>query len=167
MTHSGTFLIPRSADDVFDLVANPESFAPLLPNYESMSMQDATHFALRIAVAVGQINGHATLAMELIEAARPFLAEYRGQGTIAGSQLNLRIEFQITAEAEATEVRWLGEVTLDAMMALLAGNLLEAMGRSNFDLMAERLHDRLRDATSGSPAETPSSELPSDLDFEI
>jgi len=167
MTHSGSFLTPRSAEDVFDLVANPECFVPLLPDYESMSMQDATHFALRIVIEVGEIKGHANLAMELVEAARPSRMEYRGQGIVAGSQLSLGMFFEIARAAEATEVRWQGEVTLDGVLAVMAGSLMDTMGRQNFDLMAERLHDRLRDATSGSPVERPASEFPPDLDFEI
>jgi uncharacterized protein len=167
MTHSGMLLTPHSAEDVFALVANPERFAPLLPNYESMSMLDATHFALRIVVTVGQIDGHVLLPMELVAAARPFRVEYRGQGTVAGSELYLGIGFQIAAEAEATEVRWQGEVTLEGTLAVMAGNLLETIARRNFDLMAERVHDALREASSESAAETPSSGPPPDLDFEI
>jgi carbon monoxide dehydrogenase subunit G len=155
MTHSGSFLTKRSSEDVFDLVANPERFTPLLPNFESMVTQDATHFTMRIAIAVGQINGHANLAMELQEAVRPSHVEYRGNGIVAGSQVNLGIQFQVVAAAESTEVTWRGEVTLDGMLALMAGDFIETMGRSNFDLMAERLQNSLRKEASGSPAEPP------------
>ena len=94
MNHSGTILTTRSAEDVFDLVADPQRFAPLLPDFESMSTQDATHFTLRISIVVGQISGHANLAMELREAVRPVRVEYRGQGIVAGSQLKFAMQFQ-------------------------------------------------------------------------
>lgn len=165
MNHSGSFLIHRSAEDVFDLVANPERFAPLLPDFEGMVMQDATHFTLRIVIAVGQINGHATLAMELREAVRPNRVEYRGQGTIAGSELKLGLEFQITA-AEMIEVKWQGEVGLEGMLAAMAGNLTETMGRRNFELMAERLQAGLRQETPPSGAEAVPDKVSSDLEFE-
>ena len=71
MNHSGTFLTARSAEDVFDLVADPQRFAPTAAGFREHAIQDATHFTLRIVIAVGQIRGHVNLAMELREAMRP------------------------------------------------------------------------------------------------
>lgn len=152
MTYSGTFLTPRSADEVFDLLVNPERFAPLLPDFESMSPQDPTHFTVRIVIAVAQINGYTNLAMELREAVRPSLVEYCGQGIVAGSQLTLRLRFQVAPSDDMTEVYWQGEFSLDGMLAFMAGSLIEPMGRNNFDRMAERLSNSLRPVES--PADT-------------
>ena len=143
MIYSGTILTPRNPDEVFDLLANPERFAPLLPDYESMSLEDPTHFKVRIAVAVSQIHGSANLAMELREAVRPCVVEYRGQGIIAGSQLTLELQFQIAPSVSMTEVNWQGEFSLDGMLAFMAGSLMEPMGRKHFDRMAERLGSNL------------------------
>lgn len=155
MTHSGTFFTTRQPGEVFDFLADPQRFAPLLPDYESMVAQDATHFTLRIVISVGQINGHANLAMELCEAVRPSRIEYRGQGIVAGSQLSLNLQFLTTPSLDATEVKWRGEFSLDGMMALMAGSLIEAMGRRNFELMAERLQNGLRHNTADDPLESP------------
>ena len=157
MDHSGTFCTPRSPEDVFDLLADPQRFAPLLPFFESMVVQNATHFTLRIAIAVGQINGHANLDMELRDTLRPTHIEYRGQGIVAGSQLSLMLRFQVVPSPEATQVSWRGELTLDGMLALMAGHVLEPMGRKNFDLMAERLENGLREKIADEPATAPSS----------
>ena len=89
-------LTTRSAEEVFDLVADPQRFAPLLPDFESIAIQDATHFTMRIVIAVGQISGHANLAMELREPVRPSRVEYRGQGIVAGSQLTFALQFAIS-----------------------------------------------------------------------
>ena len=152
MTHSGSFLTSRSTEEVFDLLANPERFAPLLPDFESMSLQDPTRFTVRIVIAVAQINGHANLAMELREAVPPSLVEYLGVGIVAGSQLNLRLRFHLAPSDDMTAVNWQGEFLLDGMLALMAGSLIEPMGRKHFDLMAERLRNSLRPV--GSPADT-------------
>ncbi len=110
-----------------------------------MAIQDAKHFSMRIAIAIGQIRGHANLAMELREAVRPSHVEYRGEGIVAGSQLNFAMQFAIGRSDEATEVNWQGEVSVDGMLALMGGGMLESMGRRNFELMAERLQDKLRE----------------------
>jgi len=155
MNHSGTFVTARSAQEVFDLLADPQRFAPLLPDFESVLVQDATHFTLRITIAVAQVNGHANLAMELREAVRPSHVEYRGQGIVAGSQLNLNLQFDITSSDEATAVTWRGEFSLDGMLALMAGHLPEPMGRHNFELMAERIQNGLRETSLDDPPPVP------------
>lgn len=164
MVHSGSFRVNRSAEEVFDLIANPEQFAPLLPDFDSMAVQDATHFTLRIAVAVGRINGHVNLAMELCQAERPSQVEYKGQGVIAGGQLSMGLRFQFTATSEGTGIDWQGEVALGGALAFMVGDLLETMGRQNFERMAERLRDRLRQGTQ--PDETPAPE-PAEFDSEL
>jgi carbon monoxide dehydrogenase subunit G len=145
MNHSGTFLTTRSAEDVFDLVADPQRFGPLLPDFESMVVQDAAHFTLRIAIAVGGIRGHVNLAMELREAARAIRVGYRGQGIVAGSQLTFAMQFDFAPSEAATRVNWQGEVSVDGMLGIMAGGVIDELGRRNFDAMAERLQNRLRE----------------------
>jgi uncharacterized protein len=143
MNYSGTFLTTRSADEVFDLLANPTRFAPLLPDFESMAVQDETHFTVRIVIAVGEISGHANLAMELREPVRPSGVRYAGQGIVAGSLLDLKLRFQVASDAGMTGVTWEGEFSLDGMLALMAAGLIESMGRTNFERMAENLQNAL------------------------
>lgn len=159
MIHSGTFLVPCGSDAAFQLLATPEQFAPLLPDYESMTMQDATRFHLRMAVAVGKINGHATLAMELVGATRPSVVIYAGNGIIAGSKLLLKLHFTVQASDGGCVVSWQGDITLDGNLALFAGDLLDTRARLGFEMMAERVRLRLlKDAESSktwAPSATP------------
>lgn len=156
MNHSGRFLTTRSAEEVFQLVSNPERFAPLLPDFESLSVRDATRFTMRIAIAVGQISGHVNLAMELRDALGPVGVEYRGHGIVAGSQLTFAMQFQLTPFQAGTEVNWQGEVAVEGMLALMAGSMIDDLGRRNFDSMAEQLQNKLREDT------TDTSNLPPD-----
>lgn len=143
MHYSGTFLSSRNPEEVFDLLANPECFAPLLPDYDGMTMQDASHFTLRIAIALGEMSAHVNLAMELAGAERPTLVGYHGEGIVAGGQLRMSLQFRVAPSAGVTEVSWQGEFSLDGGLAFLAGSLIEPMGRKHFDRMAERLRDTL------------------------
>lgn len=143
MNHAGTFLTSRTPDEVFSLVAHPEQFAPLLPDFESMAMLDPTHFSLRIAIALGEMSGHTNLAMELVEAERAVNVLYRGQGIVAGSQLRLELHFQIASSEGATQVSWRGDFSLDGGLAFVFGNLIEPMGRKHFERMAEKLREQL------------------------
>ncbi len=157
MIHSGAFLTTRTAEGVFDLIADPQRFAPLLPDFESMSIQDATHFSMRIVIAIGQLSGHANLTMELRDAVRPRRVEYRGEGIIAGSQLTFAMQFDLEPAEAVTEVSWQGEVSVDGMLAFMAASTIESMGRRNFELMAERLQNSLGEEAASSGDQTTES----------
>jgi carbon monoxide dehydrogenase subunit G len=144
MNHSGTFLTNRTAEEVFDIVADPQRFAPLLPDFESISVRDTTHFTLRIKIVVGQISGHANLDMELCAAERPSCVKYRGQGTVAGSQLIFAMQFQLAYAGTETQVSWQGEVSVDGMLATMGSGVIDAIGRRNFEATVERLQSALR-----------------------
>ncbi len=167
MIHSGAFSVRRTTEEVFELLSNPERFAPLMPDFESMVLEDATHFTLRTAIAIGEIKGHVNLAMELVQASRPTLVEYRGSATLASSPLRMGINFRINPQAEMTEVTWQGEVALQGMLALMAGNLLEKMGRQNFDRMAERLQFSLQDEQHAADERKGAAPVSEGVDFEI
>jgi carbon monoxide dehydrogenase subunit G len=155
--HSGIFVVHCDPEIAFDLLAAPERFAPLLPDFESMTMQDATHFNMRSVLAIGRINGHIDSAMELAEAIRPERIRYRGQGTVASSPLSFELEFRITPAGEMTEVRWQGEVKLSGSLAFMVGDLLDGMSRQNFERTAESLRVRLQElGLPPAPAESSS-----------
>lgn len=111
-------------------------------------MQDATHFTMRTLLAIGSINGHLNLSMELSEASQPHRVEYRGQGIIAGSTLHFDLGFQVTPSEGITEIRWQGEVWLNGPLAFMAGDLLDTMSRQNFERMADSLQKSLQDSSS-------------------
>ena len=167
MTHSGAFSVRRTVEEVFDLLSNPERFAPLMPDFESMTVQDATHFTMRTVIAIGEIQGHANLAMESLPATRPARVGYAGSATIAGGPLRMAIDFQIKPREEMTEVVWQGEVTLEGALAMMAENLLESMGRRNLDRMAERLQLSLQDEPLTTGEAQSASAPPAAVDFEI
>ena len=167
MTHSGSFSTQRPAEEVFELLANPERFAPLMPDFESMAMADATHFTLRTVIQVGPMNGHANLAMELRDAVRPLHVGYYGEATIAGGPLRLNLEFTLTPVGSVTEIGWRGEISLGGSLAFMAGNLVETMSQQNFERMAERLQQSLGNVSMRSQEEPGSSALPESPDYEI
>lgn len=167
MTHSGSFSVARSQEGVVALLSNPEWFAPAMPDFESMTLQDATHFTMRTVFAIGQIKGHADLAMELLPMSQENRVEYRGSATISGGQLRLAVNFQLGPRGEMTDVNWQGDVTLGGMLAMMAGTLLDTMGRENFDRMAERLQLRLQPQPPATSEESAASAPLPGPDFDI
>jgi uncharacterized protein len=160
---SGEFTTPRSQEEVFDFLSDPNRFAPLLPDFQSMSMQDATHFSVKVKVGVGNIRGSAELKMELAEAVKPQRAQYKGQGSAVGSQVTVNAGFDLTPNGAGTKVVWQGETSVFGKLASMAGGMLEPLGRKNIQKLIEGLQKALSEpvkveapsAVAAPPAEAP------------
>ena len=79
----------------------------------------------------------------------------------------MAISFQLSPRDEMTDVKWQGEVTLGGTLAMMAGNLVEAMGRKNFENMAERLQAGLQAAPIAPAEDTAGGSATPEPDFEI
>jgi len=159
---SGEFATPRSPEEVFDFLSDPRKFAPLLPDFQSMSMLDPTHFAVKVKVGVGNIRGSAEIKMELSETVRPLRALYKGQGTAVGSQVSVSAGFDLSSLSEGTRVVWQGEAGVFGKLASMAGGMLEPLGRKNIQKLIDGLQKALSepvgaavDAPAMDPAVSP------------
>jgi len=149
ITFSGEFTSPRTPDEVYDFLSDPNKFAPLLPDFESMSVQDATHFMVKVRVGVGNIRGSAEIKMELAESARPQRALYKGQGTAVGSQIKISAGFDLSPIPEGTRIAWQGEAGIFGKLASMAGGMLEPLSKKNI----QKLIDGLKWALTWPPAQ--------------
>ncbi len=140
---SGEFATPRTPDEVFDFLSDPNKFAPLLPDFQSMSMEDPTHFTVKVKVGVGNIRGNAEIKMELVEAVKPRRAHYQGQGTAVGSQVTVSAGFDLHPNGESTRVLWQGETSIFGKLASMAGGMLEPLGRKNIQKLIDGLQQAL------------------------
>ncbi len=155
---SGEFTSPRTPDEVYDFLSDPNKFAPLLPDYESMSVQDATHFTVKVRVGVGNIRGSAEIKMELAEAVRPQRALYKGKGSAVGSQITVNAGFDLSPVDGATRIVWQGEAGVFGKLASMAGGMLEPLGKKNI----QKLIDGLQWALTWPPAQVVTREGPSE-----
>jgi uncharacterized protein len=155
ITFSGEFTTPRNPDEVYDFLSDPNKFGPLLPDFQSMTVQDPRHFTVKVRVGVGNIRGTAEIKMELAEASRPQRAQYKGQGTAVGSQITLSAGFDLSPAADSAEgtaigstrVAWQGEANIFGKLASMAGGMLEPLGRKNIQKLIDGLQKALAEAT--------------------
>ena len=82
---NGEFEVKKKPDEVYDFLTNPEKFASLLPEFQGLNVQDATHFTVKVNVGISYIKGTAEVKMQLAEAQRPSRAQYKGRGSMAGA----------------------------------------------------------------------------------
>src|SRR5258708_15542698 len=121
----GNFEVTRSPEEVYDFLTDPNKFAPLLPDFQSMDIQDERHFAVRVNVGISYIKGTANVRMELAEANRPSRAQYKGQGSVAGGNVSLTAGVDLIPAAGGTKVAWQGEAQIFGRLASVAGGVLQ------------------------------------------
>lgn len=141
-TFQGHFVVKRMPEEVYDFLADPNRFCPLLPDFERMTVADAGHFTVSLKVGIAHIRGTATVKMTLEEAQRPRTARYSGKGSIAGGSVEIGSGFELEPVPEGTRVHWKGTGQVYGQLVSLAGGLLEPLARKN----VQRLIDSLQAA---------------------
>ena len=170
---SGEFTSPRSPDEVYDFLSDPNKFGPLLPEFRSMTVQDATHFTVTVGIGVGNIRGSAEIKMELAESVRPARAQYKGRGTAVGSQITIGAGFDLSPVDGSTRVAWQAEAGVFGRLASLAGGMLEALGKKNIQKLIDGLQwaltmpaakpvaeEAMTEEAQAAPAEQPAQAMP-------
>jgi carbon monoxide dehydrogenase subunit G len=142
----GAFEVRRTPDEVYDFLSDPGKFAALLPDFQGLSVQDSTHFTVKVNVGISYIKGVAEVKMELVEAERPKRAQYKGQGSMAGGNVALMAAFDLSVldGDGGTKVAWQGEAQVFGRLASVAGGLLEPLGKKQVQKLIDGLQAALR-----------------------
>jgi uncharacterized protein len=140
----GEFEVQRKPEEVYDFLTDPKKFAPLLPDFQGMTEQDATHFTVKVNVGISYIKGTAEVKMHLAEAERPRRAHYKGQGSVAGGNVSLTAGFDLSSANHGTKVAWQGEAQIFGRLTSVAGGLLEPLGKKNVQKLIDGLQAALQ-----------------------
>jgi len=139
----GDFEVSKKPGDVYEFLADPERFCPLLPDFVSLKKEDATHFTVTLRVGISHIRGNASIKIHLAEATPPTHALYEGKGEVPGGTVTLRAGFDLDEAPNGTKVTWKGQAHLVGRLASLAGGLLEPLARKNLQRLIESLRTAL------------------------
>ena len=149
---SGDFEAMQVPEQVYDFLSDPAKFAPLLPDYQGMSVQDATNFTVKVKVGISHIKGTAEVKMQLAESERPKRAQYKGQGTVAGGGATIIAGFDLLpGNNNGTKVAWQGEAQVFGKLMSVAGGLLEPLAKKNIQKLIDSLQLALNSAREGEP----------------
>lgn len=153
----GVFEVMRSPEEVYEFLVDPAKFAPLLPEFCGMLVQDANHFAVKVHVGISHIKGVADVKMELAQDERPKRAQYKGQGSVAGGSVAFTAGFDLwQVDSGGTKVAWQGEAQVFGRLASIAGGLLEPLGKKNVKKLIDGLQAALT-RTEAKSIEAPES----------
>jgi carbon monoxide dehydrogenase subunit G len=142
---AGDFEVKRTPEEVYDFLSDPSKFAALLPDFQGLSIQDSTHFTVKVNVGISYIKGTAEVKMQLAEAGRPKRAVYKGQGSMSGGNVALMAAFDLSPlGGGGTKVAWQGEAQVFGALASVAGGLLEPLGKKQVQKLIDGLQAALR-----------------------
>jgi carbon monoxide dehydrogenase subunit G len=141
---AGQFEVKRTPDEVYHFLIDPSKFAALLPDFQGLSIQDATHFTVKVNVGISYIKGTAEVKMELAQGERPNRAQYKGQGSMAGGNVALTAGFDLSPIDGGTNVAWQGEAQIFGRLTSMAGGLLEPLGKKQVQRLIDGLQAALR-----------------------
>ena len=139
---AGEFEVRKQPEEVYDFLTDPNKFAPLLPEFQSITVQDPTHFTVKVNVGISYIKGVADVKLELTEGRRAQRAQYKGQGSMAGGNVTVVAGFDLAPAANGTKVAWQGEAQVFGRLTSVAGGLLVPLGKKQ----VQRLIDGLQAA---------------------
>jgi carbon monoxide dehydrogenase subunit G len=141
---SGSFDVPHEPAAVYDFLADPGRFAPLLPDFESIEKTGEDQYTVKLRVGISHIYGTASVRLRLAETNPPLHAAYEGKGDVPGGTTALRAGFDLEPAGEGTRVNWTGRALVAGRLPSLAGGLLEPLARKNL----QKLIDGLKAALS-------------------
>ncbi|QDX80215.1 hypothetical protein B9N43_02420 [Denitratisoma sp. DHT3] len=121
MKFSGQFEVSPRPAEVFELLSDPQKFAPLLPTFSSLEMKDADTAIVKVSVGIGKIRGTATTQLALQKKSAPSHATYVGSGRVMGGAYTMTTSFALEPAGGGTRVNWQGEVQLVGKILSLAG----------------------------------------------
>ena len=139
----GDFEVSKKSEEVYEFLADPERFCPLLPDFVSLKKDDSNHFTVTLRVGISHIRGNASIKIHLAEATPPGHALYEGKGEVPGGTVTLRAGFDLDRVASGTKVKWKGQAHLVGRLASLAGGLLEPLAQKNLKRLIESLRAAL------------------------
>jgi carbon monoxide dehydrogenase subunit G len=147
---AGTFEVQRKPEEVYDFLTDPQKFAPLLPDFQSVLVEDASHFTVKVNVGISYIKGVADVKMQLAESLRPTRAQYKGQGSVAGGNVSMVAGFDLAPAGVGTKVDWQGEAQVFGRLTSVAGGLLEPLGKKQVQKLIDGLQAALHSGSGGA-----------------
>lgn len=141
---NGDFTVRKTPQEVYEFLADPRKFCPLLPDYQGMEVVDAKNFLVKLSVGISHIRGTAAVKMNLAEAEAGKRAVYEGKGEVPGGSATLKAGFELQAVGNGqTKVLWTGQSSVVGRIASLAGGLLEPLAKKNVQKMIDGLQKAL------------------------
>jgi CO/xanthine dehydrogenase Mo-binding subunit/carbon monoxide dehydrogenase subunit G len=143
MKFNGEFKIDLPREEVFEILSDPEKFAPLFPTFHSMEMKDERTANLKVKVGIGKIVATSTTELTLEETVPPLRARYVGKGKVMEGVYQMISSFDLEEVDGGTLVKWQGETILVGKILSIAGGGLRGYAEKEINKLITSLQEAL------------------------
>ena len=126
------FTVAAAPDAVWDFLLDPARVAPCLPGCESVEIEDATTYRVRLTVKVGFLSTTQNLKVEIVESERPrhLVSLARGEDRKLASQVEVKNTLDLApATASGTLVRYRSEVRVLGRLGSVGDAVMKVKAR--------------------------------------
>jgi carbon monoxide dehydrogenase subunit G len=146
----GEFTVAAAPQVVYDMLSDPQKFAPLLPTYRSLEARDDGSTDVTVEVGVGKIRGSAVINLALEGQEAPRRAAYSGKGKVMGSAFNMQTAFDLEpVEGGGTRVKWEGDLSMFGKLVALAGGLIRPIAKKDIQRLVDAIQAALSPGQAG------------------
>ena len=126
---SGTEVIPRSKDDVWKFINDPNSVAPLMADVVSFDVRDEHRYDAVVQVAVGPVRGKLKFNVTLDPQPDGEHMNLRLSGGGLGSVVDVAAVSTVTGEGNSTTLDWEATATLRGPVATIGARVAQAQAQ--------------------------------------
>lgn len=125
MTLNGNYSVNASAQQIWDLMMNPEVLARITPAITKLEKIDAENFKAIAEVKIGPVGGAFSGNLKIVDKVQPesFKLIIQQNSKIGNANAEVKMNLKALSEAQ-TEVSFIGDVKLSGMLATMGGRVI-------------------------------------------
>lgn len=147
MRFSGTERIPASREKVWQFLTNPDAVAQCVPDVDSLSVVDPTHFKAVVKAGIGPVRGKFGFDVAWQELDEPNRAHMTAQGKTPGSAVTVDSTINLAQAGDGeTDLDWSADVVVHGLIASVGGRLMDGFAKKQ----AEQFFGCIRKTLGGA-----------------
>lgn len=143
MNVSGTRVFDAPAQDVWDVLNDPEELANLLPGVQSFEVEDDTHWNARVKVPLGLGGLKLKFKFEKVDERPIEHARLAAKGTGVGAIVSMDTQFNLTPDGEKTSMGWEADVNVLGQVGSMGQRVLQPIVNQQVDNVLAALDQRV------------------------
>jgi len=121
----GSEIIKASPEKTFASLSDPEFMVSAIPDLQSYKIMDQDHFQAKIKVGISVVRGTIDMKFELKDKIPGKHARLLGNGSGAGSKLQIDSSFDLGSDLQGTNMSWSADADLGGLIAGIGSPILK------------------------------------------
>jgi hypothetical protein len=144
LQYNGQEQVPKSVEEVWAFVCDPEKIASCLPDVKQVTVHDQEHLDVVVGVGLGPVKGNFKFKIAL----EPDRANSRMNVKISGGGLGSAVDLNAGADLKdngdgSTTLDWGGEAVMRGPVAAVGGRVLDAQAQKLISATFANVRERL------------------------